>query len=479
MSTTILPDIYRHIARKSTVSRNVKVSSKILPLCNSTSIIDNNNSKEEKPIFDRIQCDYKFEKNFQQQKQSFLILPDNEIEQMIVDQSHEEIIKDILEQIQKQIPNNISKQRENSYERQIISTDVHICIDSLLNHFDANDNEEYIHRINNESISTEHDVQMEDITRGLNEQISMESDQQSSEFSRSQIDDDIIETEESTSNTHTQLCTCQCHQNTSNSIIINPTNEYLLFEQALQQTRQEEQQKETLNNNCLLQTLKRQHQELMDLYQKQININKIDREQQTIQINQNDSQIQTDLTTIQQQNSQSNFYLNGINSVPTSKVLPATNPRPFNSFLTPIRTTGPSLQQLIPCLTTTNTTATITLTNKTSIIKKITSIPTINSHPPPPLPPPPPPPLVTSSSLSTSHDIVDLTEEDDHTNKVSIEKMTYIKPEQNSISTSSSSATTDRIRMFLLIITFQINISNVVEPTNRPIRPNTTIPLGQ
>ncbi|CAF3118425.1 unnamed protein product, partial [Rotaria sp. Silwood2] len=87
----------------------------------------------------------------------------------------------------------------------------------------------------------------------------------------------------------------------------------------------------------------------------------------------------------------------------------------------------------------------------------------------PPPPPPPPPPLVTSS-LSTSHDIVDLTEEDDHTNKVSIEKMTYIKPEQNSISTSSSSATTDRIRMFLLIINFQINISNLVEPTNRPIR---------
>ncbi|CAF3642984.1 unnamed protein product [Rotaria sordida] len=447
MSTTILPDIYRHTARKSTISRNVKISSNNLPLYNSTSIVDNNNIKEEKIIFDQIQSDYKFEKNIQQQKQSFLILPDNEIEQMIIEQTNEEIIKDILEQIQKQISNDYLNQTNGI---QIISTDIHTCIDSLLNHFDTN---------NNESISTINDVQMEDITRSLTEQTSMESDQQSSILSQF----DIIEPEESISTSHAHLCTCQCHQTTSNSVIINPTNEYILFERILQQTRQEEQEKQILNNNNrLLQTLKHQHQELMNFYQKQTNINKIDREQQTIHIDQQDSQIQTDSTTIQQQqNSKSNVYVyvNGINPVPTPKIFPTTNPRPFNTFLTPIRTTGPSLQQLIPCLTTTNTASTITLTNKISIIKKITSIPIINSHPPPPPPPLPPPPLVTSSLSSTSHDIVDLTEEDDdHTNKISTEKISSTAPEQNPISAPTT-------------------IRN--QPTNRPIRPNTTIPLGQ
>jgi hypothetical protein len=56
-----------------------------------------------------------------------------------------------------------------------------------------------------------------------------------------------------------------------------------------------------LDNNHLIQTLKRQHQELVNLYHRQIHINKTDREQQTMQINQQDSQIQTDLSTIQQQ----------------------------------------------------------------------------------------------------------------------------------------------------------------------------------
>ncbi|CAF4145994.1 unnamed protein product, partial [Rotaria sp. Silwood1] len=62
---------------------------------------------------------------------------------------------------------------------------------------------------------------------------------------------------------------------------VNSTNEYLLFEheQASQQIRQEEKQKTSLNNNPLLQTLK------------------FDQEQQTIQINQHDSQTRTDLIT--------------------------------------------------------------------------------------------------------------------------------------------------------------------------------------
>lgn len=86
-------------------------------------------------------------------------------------------------------------------------------------------------------------------------------------------------------------CTCQCHQSTS----IHPSNEYLLFEHALRQTRHEQQQERSLDNNQLIQTLKRQHQELLTLYHRQIHINKIDQEQQTMKISQHDSQIQTDL----------------------------------------------------------------------------------------------------------------------------------------------------------------------------------------
>jgi hypothetical protein len=104
MSTTILPDIYRHTARKSTVSRNVKAN---VSLCNSTFNIDNN-CKEERTSFDRIQCDIKLEADISSEEQSFIIIHDNEIEQMIVEQTNEEIICDILEQIKNQIHKKVS-----------------------------------------------------------------------------------------------------------------------------------------------------------------------------------------------------------------------------------------------------------------------------------------------------------------------------------------------------------------------------------
>jgi len=106
MSTTIIPDIYRHTARKSTVSRNGKPSSKNVSLCNSTL----NNSKEEQSIFDTIQCDIKLEKDVPQQEQSFIILRDNEIEQMNIEQTNDEIICDIIEQIKNQIPEYFTNQ---------------------------------------------------------------------------------------------------------------------------------------------------------------------------------------------------------------------------------------------------------------------------------------------------------------------------------------------------------------------------------
>lgn len=109
MSTTIIPDIHRHIARKSTVSRNVKNSSKNISLSNSTYNIDKN-SKEEQSIFDTIQCDIKLEKDIPQQDQPFVILPDNEIEQMNIEQTNDEIICDIIEQIKNQIPEYLTNQ---------------------------------------------------------------------------------------------------------------------------------------------------------------------------------------------------------------------------------------------------------------------------------------------------------------------------------------------------------------------------------
>jgi hypothetical protein len=109
MSTTILPDIYRHIARKSTVSRNVKPPSTNVSLCNSTFNIDNN-CKEERTSFDRIQCDIKLEADISSDEQSFIIIHDNEIEQMIVEQTNEEIICDILEQIKNQIQKDLLNQ---------------------------------------------------------------------------------------------------------------------------------------------------------------------------------------------------------------------------------------------------------------------------------------------------------------------------------------------------------------------------------
>jgi hypothetical protein len=102
MSTTIIPDIYRHIARKSTVSRNVKTPSNNVSLCNPTFNIDNN-CKEEQSIFQKLQCNIKLEKDSPEHERSFVIIPENEIEQMNIEQTNEEIIFDIVQQIQNQI----------------------------------------------------------------------------------------------------------------------------------------------------------------------------------------------------------------------------------------------------------------------------------------------------------------------------------------------------------------------------------------
>lgn len=132
MSTTIIPDIYRHTARKSTVSRNVKTPSKNLSYSHST------NFKDEQSIFDTIQCDIKVEKDLPNEEpstaQTYLILPENETEQMNIEQTHEEIIGDLLEQIIQQIPEELSSPAP--LPNRTLSTDIHHLIDSLIDHID-------------------------------------------------------------------------------------------------------------------------------------------------------------------------------------------------------------------------------------------------------------------------------------------------------------------------------------------------------
>lgn len=102
------------------------------------------------------------------------------------------------------------------------------------------------------------------------------------------------------SNLQSRSCTCQCHQSTCQTLTSNSTNDYFIFEQALRQTRQEHQ--ETIQNNQLIQILKDQHQELMKLYHRQLHMNKIDRGQQTNELNQHDQIVQTDMSTLTQPN---------------------------------------------------------------------------------------------------------------------------------------------------------------------------------
>lgn len=238
-------------------------------------------------------------------------------------------------------------------------------MNSLVSHIDESDTEN----------ATVNDVQMED----------MQPNQ----------DDDIVEIERKHlfilkkieyfsfklalhSNLQSHSCSCQCHQSTSQTLISNSTNDYFIFEQALRQTRQEHQ--ETIQNNQVLQTLKNQHSELMKLYHRQLYLSKIDREQQTNQFDRHDQFVQTDISTITQ--STQVQQVNGTTHMNSNAKVELAVPRINNHFVPiPVRTTGPSLQQIIPCLTTTN--------------------PTMIKKQPQPV------------STSNSHDIVDLTEEDE------------------------------------------------------------------
>ena len=107
-----MPDMYRHTARKSTVSKNVKPAPvSICPHPNNSSTpystYPNEKNASEQTIFDTLECNIKLEEDIPQQDIPFSILPDNEMEEMIIgeeiEQTNEEIIGDIMEQIIQQI----------------------------------------------------------------------------------------------------------------------------------------------------------------------------------------------------------------------------------------------------------------------------------------------------------------------------------------------------------------------------------------
>lgn len=180
-------------------------------------------------------------------------------------------------------------------------------------------------------------------------------------------------------------------------------NEYLLFEQALKQTRLEQQQEKSLANNRLIQTLKRQHEELVNIYQqsqKQTQKKTIDREQQTIKHRLHDTQMQTDIITMNQTKifsppkSTNNSHPNGSLTATRNHSISSNSNQPSPSTSSAAIKTATRLPNNGKTTTTTSATA-----NKTTV---------------------PSLPLPTSTTV-TSPDVVDLTEEDeeDTTNRAS------------------------------------------------------------
>ena len=197
------------------------------------------------------------------------------------------------------------------------------------------------------------------------------------------------------------LCGCQCHKPSSPL-----NNEYLLFEQALKQTRLEQQQEKSLTNNRLIQTLKRQHEELVNIYQqsqKQTQKKTIDREQQTTKYRLHDSQMQTDIITMNQtkiispQKSTNNSHPNGSLTATRNHTISS------NSNQTSPSTSSSSTIKIAARLPNNGK---ITTTIATSATANKTTVPSL--------------PLPTSTTV-TSPDVVDLTEEDeeDTTNRAS------------------------------------------------------------
>jgi hypothetical protein len=102
MSAGIIPDMYRHTARKSTVSKSLKSSN--ATSCQNSSLSYRTSHVDDKHSivlpstkFDQIQQEIKVEQD------PFVFLPDNETEQMKIEDDIDQIVYEIFDDIAKQI----------------------------------------------------------------------------------------------------------------------------------------------------------------------------------------------------------------------------------------------------------------------------------------------------------------------------------------------------------------------------------------
>ena len=111
MSTSVIPDMYRHTARKSTVSKSMKSTNGSNSPASTRSFLVNHHGDKLLKVSSPtktppIPYQIKMEKDIAIER--FLILPDNETEQMSVDDDVERAVQHILEQIIEQISSTVS-----------------------------------------------------------------------------------------------------------------------------------------------------------------------------------------------------------------------------------------------------------------------------------------------------------------------------------------------------------------------------------
>jgi hypothetical protein len=143
MSAGIMPDVYRHTARKSTVSKMIKPSN--VPVCSTVATpyatYHHDNEKKQETIFDAIECTIKLEEDIPASlPETFVLVPDNETEQLLVkedqDQRNTEAAGDIIEQILNQIalsavettPMTVTQVRQENVGRYV--TMIGCCLDT-------------------------------------------------------------------------------------------------------------------------------------------------------------------------------------------------------------------------------------------------------------------------------------------------------------------------------------------------------------
>ena len=133
MSAVVIPDLYRHTARKSTVSKNIK-SSNVSPCTlnespspttttTNYSMYPSTSNSDEETIFNALQCDIKIEEDLSPVDQPFLLIRDNETEEMSIgeeceQQTDEQIIHQMIDEIVQSVPEtslSTSEQVNNSF----------------------------------------------------------------------------------------------------------------------------------------------------------------------------------------------------------------------------------------------------------------------------------------------------------------------------------------------------------------------------